>query len=44
MTEELQPTHGLYYRFKARYLLSRQLNGAGQIKAFLEAIKAIVCG
>ena len=36
--------HRLSYQFKSRYLLSRQLNGSGRIKAFLDAIKAILWG
>ena len=44
MTAELKQTHGLSYQFKSRYLLSRQLNRSGRIKAFLEAIKAILWG
>ena len=30
-----EQAHGLSHQFKSRYLLSRQLNGSGRIKAFL---------
>ena len=39
-----EQVHSLSYQFKSRYLLSRQLNGSGRIKAFLEALKAILWG
>jgi hypothetical protein len=35
---------GLLRQFKARYLLSRQLDGSGRVVAFLEAVKAILWG
>ena len=41
---EHEQAHGLYHEFKSRYLLSRQLNRSGRIKALLEAIKAILWG
>jgi hypothetical protein len=44
MIKEPTQAHGLYHQFKSRYLLSRQLNGSGRVKAFLEAIKAILWG
>ena len=44
MTVEHKNAHGLYYEFKSRYLMSRQLNRSGRIRAFLEAIKAILWG
>ena len=44
MEHEHKHAHGLYYQFKSHYLLARQLNGSGRIKAFLEAIKVILWG
>ena len=44
MTMEHRQAHGLYHEFKYRYLLSRQRDRSGRIRAFLEAIKAILWG
>jgi hypothetical protein len=44
MTTEHKQARRLYHEFKSRYLISRQLNGSGRIKACLEAIKGILWG
>jgi len=44
MITEHEQAHGLYHEFKYRYLYSRQISRLGRIKAFLEAIKAILRG